>query len=205
MKIILLGKQGCGKGTQGKLIARKYKIPLIVTGDMLREISKENSYLGRKIKKILDQGKFVPNKLTNKMILAKIKASKGFVLDGFPRNMEQKEAIQEVKIDVVFLIEISNSVAIKRLSSRRMCGNCNEVYNLLTKKPRQKGICDKCKDKLIQRTDDTEAAIKKRLELYKKETIPVLDFYKKQGILKKVNGENKQARVFRDIQKILIS
>ncbi len=199
MKIILFGKQGSGKGTIGKLIAEKYKIPHIASGDLLREISKENSELGKKVKEIIDQGTFPPNKITIKVTLDKIKDEKGFVLDGYPRNLEQAEALEYVMINLAFLIEISDETAIKRLSTRRTCSDCGEIFNILTRKPKQPGICDKCKGKLSQRDDDKEEVIKKRISLYENETKAIIEMYRKKGILKEVSGKGSPEKVFEEI------
>ena len=205
MKIVLLGKQGCGKGTQGILIAKKYKIPHIVIGDILRKLSKKQTKLGKQIKDLMAKGFLIPDEIPIKIILSKIKGKKGFVLDGFPRNLKQVKALEKAKIkfDVAILLHISDKTAIRRLSARRVCSKCKEVYNLITKKPKKKGICDKCKGKLVQREDDKPKAIRKRISIYKKQTKPVLDFYKKQGILKVVDGQGSPEKVFRGILLVL--
>ncbi|MBU2496898.1 MAG: nucleoside monophosphate kinase [Nanoarchaeota archaeon] len=204
MKIILLGKQGSGKGTQGELISEKYQIPLITAGDLLRKISKEHTSLGKKVKEILNSGKLAPNELTNKIILNEIKSLQSFILDGFPRSMIQALALEKakIKLDYIFLIDIDDSLAIERLSARRVCSKCKEIYNVITKKPKKQSICDKCKGKLVQRDDDKPDAIKKRLSIFRKETLPVLNLYKKKSIVHIINGEPKPKMVFEDIKKI---
>lgn len=204
MKLLILGKQGCGKGTQGKMIAERYRIPNIVTGDILRRISQEKTKTGEELKKLLAEGKLAPNELTNKLVLNEIKSKKDFILDGFPRSAEQVGPLEKnVKVDLVILLEISDKVAIKRISARRNCPQCAELYNLITKKPKKDEICDKCKIPLAQREDDKEQAIKERLAIYKKQTQPIINFYKKKGILREFNGELPPEEVFKDISVVL--
>lgn len=206
MKLIILGKQGCGKGTQGKLIAKRYGIPHIVVGDIFRKLTKKPTKIGRELKSIINQGKFASNELVTKIVHQEVKGKKGFILDGFPRNLTQAEALDEIKdldIDLVILLEISDKESIRRLSARRNCLKCGGLYNLITKKPKKQGICDKCKSKLTQREDDMEEAIKKRIELYKEKTQPIINIYKKKGILKEFNGELPPEKVFKQISEEL--
>ncbi|MCH8987084.1 nucleoside monophosphate kinase [Patescibacteria group bacterium] len=203
MKIILLGKQGSGKGTQGKLIEKKYKIPHTNTGDIFREISKEKTKLGNKVRGLIDKGNLVPDEITIKIVLDKFKSKRDFILDGFPRNIKQARALEQIGIDIAILLDISDEAAIRRLTSRRTCSKCEAIYNIITARPKKQGICDKCKNKLTQRKDDTEKAIRKRLKIYKKDTKPLIDFYKHKGILKTVNGELPTEKTFDDICVIL--
>lgn len=203
MKIILLGKQGSGKGTQGKLIEKKYKIPHTNTGDIFREISKEKTKLGNKVRGLIDKGNLVPDEITIKIVLDKFKSKRDFILDGFPRNIKQANALEQIGMDIAILLDISDEAAIRRLTSRRTCSKCEAIYNIMTAKPKKQGICDKCENKLTQRKDDTEEAIRKRLKIYEKDTKPLIDFYKHKGILKTVNGELPPEKTFDDICVIL--
>ncbi|MBS3082879.1 nucleoside monophosphate kinase [Candidatus Pacearchaeota archaeon] len=184
MKVLIFGKQASGKGTQAKLIAEKYRLVHIATGDIFREIRKEDSELGKKVRALIDGGKLVPDDVTTEIVMAKLKSlgKKGFILDGY-----------------------SDAEAVKRMSARRICNNskCGEIYNTLVKKPKQEGKCDKCGSSVIQRDDDKPESIKKRLETYRRETAPIMEFYKKKGLLKEVDGTRPIESIFREIRGIL--
>ena len=203
MKIILLGPPGTGKGTQAELIAKEYGIPHISTGDMFREAIAKGTELGRMAKELTDQGKFVPDEITIGLVkerLAKPDCRKGFILDGFPRTIPQAEALDRItKIDSTILLESSDEIIIKRLSSRRQCRKCNAIYGL-EKRPKKEGVCDKCRGQLYQRDDDREEVIKKRLEVYNKQTAPLIGYYKKKGILEKSDGQQEIKMIFEDIK-----
>ncbi len=201
MNLILIGKQGSGKGTQGKLLEKK-GFNHISTGDLLRNLEAEEK---KKIEFYSLQGKFVPSDLVIEILKKRISKKddkKGIVLDGFPRNIEQAEALEkEIKIDKIIHIYISDKVAVKRLIGRRYCENCGRGYNLETfPKPKNDGLCDICKIKLNKRKDDTIKAIKKRLEIYHKRTEPVLDYYKNKQIqIIRVDGEKDINKVNKEI------
>ncbi|HIH17621.1 MAG TPA: nucleoside monophosphate kinase [Nanoarchaeota archaeon] len=207
MKVLIFGKQASGKGTQAKLIAEKYRLVHIATGDIFREIRKEDSELGKKVRALIDGGKLVPDDVTTEIVMAKLKSlgKKGFILDGYPRNLTQVKAFEKIPIDIALLIEISDAEAVKRMSARRICNNskCGEIYNTLVKKPKQEGKCDKCGSSVIQRDDDKPESIKKRLETYRRETAPIMEFYKKKGLLKEVDGTRPIESIFREIRGIL--
>ena len=200
MRILFIGPQASGKGTQAKIIAEKLQIPHISTGDMLRTSTGE-------LKKLADsyilQGKLVPSNIVMKMIkerTANPDCKNGFIIEGFPRNMEQALAFDKlIKLDKVIEISISDNEAIKRLSGRLTCNNCGSVFNENTNPPKQTGICDKCHSKLIKRADDTEEAIKKRLHTYHAETEPILKHYASI----KINGEQSIDKVTKYILKKL--
>ncbi|MBD3312834.1 adenylate kinase [Candidatus Woesearchaeota archaeon] len=206
MNIILLGPPGTGKGTQAELIEKEYNIPHISTGDMFREIQKEDSELGRKVKDLIENGKFVSDDVTVEIVrqrLDKADCKEGFLLDGFPRTIPQAEALDGItEIDKVILIKSSDEVIIRRLSSRRQCSNCNAIYGI-DKPSKEQGKCDKCGGELYQRDDDKEEVIQKRLDTYRQQTAPLIDFYSKKGILAEVDGEQKISKIFDDIKQIL--
>lgn len=200
---VLIGAQGSGKGTQAKLIAEKYKVPHISTGDIFREIRVQNTGLGEKIKKLIDNGNLVPDEITNQIIaerLAKPDCKKGFILDGYPRNLGQAEFLeQKHPVKKVILFEVSENETIKRMSARRVCSQCKADFNTIYIKPKKDGICDKCGGKLVQRDDDKPDAIKQRVETYRKETSPLIGYYDKKGVLLRVNGEQQIDKVFKDV------
>lgn len=205
MKILIFGKQASGKGTQAKLIAEKYKLAHIATRDIFRSIRSENSELGKKVRSLIDAGKLVPDDITTKSVMREIKGrgKDGFILDGYPRNITQAHALEKIPVDIALLIEITDAEAIKRMSARRICSKCGEIYNVLVKKPLAEGKCDKCSGKVIQRDDDKSETIKKRLATYKKQTYPVIEFYRKKGLLKEVDGAKPIESIFREICRIL--
>ena len=208
MKIVLLGVQGSGKGTQAKLIAEKYHVPHISTGDEFRRIQKEDSELGRKVREILNHGHLVPDDLTDTIVkkrLSEKDCKEGYILDGYPRNLHQAKYLDSIqKIDYALEVNIRDTEAIHRLSSRRNCSKCGRIYNLYTNaKPKKDELCDSCGIKLTQREDDKPEAIKKRLELYKKETEPVIQYYRNKHILYSIDGKQDIEKIFKEIQKIL--
>ena len=178
MKIILLGAPGSGKGSIAKKISQDYQIPQISTGDLFRAIIKENSDFAKKIKEILASGALVPDEITIKLLQERIEkedCKNGFILDGFPRSIPQAKALAKLtQIDAVLLIDLPFDIIIERLSSRRTCPNCNEIYSTDNY---NSDICEKCGNKIIQRDDDKPEAIKNRLEVYEKTTAPLINFY----------------------------
>jgi len=205
MNIVMMGPQGSGKGTQAELLAAKLKMPTVSSGALYRKNISQKTKLGLLAEKFTKKGILGPASLTNKMMkeeLIKSKYKKGIILDGYPRSLNQAKFLNNyLKIDLAILIDISNQETIKRLSGRRVCGKCGQTYNVINKKPKKAGRCDKCGQKLIQRADDYPKAIRKRLAVYRKETKPVLDYYKKQSKLLKINGEQSIAQVFKTILK----
>ncbi|MBC8500709.1 MAG: adenylate kinase [Nanoarchaeota archaeon] len=208
MRLIIFGQQASGKGTQAEKITEHYGIPHISTGDIFRENISKGTELGKLAKEILDRGELVPDEITNKIIeerLSRDDCSKGFILDGYPRNRNQAEFLDNLpyQIDAVINLEVSQQELIKRISSRRVCVNCKTNYNLIYIKPKQEGMCNKCGGKLIIRDDDKPEAIKKRLAIYHEQTEPLLKFYEEKGILKNINGEQPMEAVSNDIIKAL--
>ncbi|MGV8152482.1 MAG: adenylate kinase family protein [Candidatus Nanoarchaeia archaeon] len=201
MKLVFLGVQGSGKGTQAKILSEKLKIPHISTGDLLRNAKGE---LKQEIDSYINKGALVPDELMLKILKQRLEeddCKNGFILDGFPRNIKQAEELSKItNIQNAFNIEISDEEAIKRLSGRRNCKNCGAIYNINTNPiPKKEGICDKCSSTLYQRADDNEEAIKKRLAIYHQDTKPIIKFYNTV----KVNGEQDIAKVSEDIAKAI--
>ena len=207
MKVIILGMPGSGKGTQAKQIVAKYAIPQISTGDMLREIAKQDSELGKKVKSLIDNGILVPDDVTFEVLKKRLEGDdcrNGFLLDGYPRNINQAELLDKItKIDFIIYLKVSDETVVKRISSRRTCRNCGAIFNLITNPPKQDDICDLCGGELYQREDDREDAVRKRLDVYHNETEPMVDYYREKGILHEVDGEQASEKLFEDIVKIL--
>ena len=193
MDIILLGSPGVGKGTYATLLAKKYKIPHISTGDIFREAVKEKSELGMKVKKFLNRGELVPDDMTIQVIKERVKkddAKEGFLLDGFPRTITQAEALEKFKkIDKVLNFVAPEKTIMDRISGRRVCRKCGVIYHLINIKPKVEGICDKCGGELYQRSDEKPEVVKIRLKEYNKKTKPLIDYYKKKGLLANINAD----------------
>lgn len=207
LRIVLIGPQGCGKGTQAKLLAERYKIPHISTGDLLRESAEKGDGIGLVIKNYLNKGKLIPTNTIIKIIEEKIKkpeCKKGFILDGFPRNLDQAEALDEItEIDLVFIIDISDELAVKRISRRQNCAKCKRVYGIDIP-PKKKGTCDMCSVKLIVREDDKPELVKKRLEVYHDETEPLIEYYKvRKDVVYTLDGSERADKVLKEIVKII--
>ncbi len=205
-KIILLGPPGAGKGTQAELLDEKLGFTRLSTGDMLREAVRNGTELGKKAKEYMDKGALVPNEVIIGMMKEKIATIDGaYLLDGFPRTIEQADALGEiVDIDLVIDIDVEDEVLVDRLTKRRSCPKCNAVYHLTNKPPKVDGICDKCGEKLYQRDDDTEKTVKNRLEVYRKNTFPLIDYYKKKGKLVTIKGNDGTIEdVFKNVEKAL--
>jgi adenylate kinase len=188
MKIVFLGSAGVGKGTYAKLVSKEYKIPTISSGQLFRSAIESKTQLGLKAKTYMDRGVLVPDALTNQFIINRINQKDcvhGFILDGFPRNMTQAKWLDKLaKIDLAFNFIAPQTELVRRMSGRYHCTDCSATYNINTiAKTAKKGICDKCGGKLAQRDDDTPAAIKKRLEVYRKDVAPVIAYYDKRKIL----------------------
>jgi len=183
MKIILLGPQGSGKGTQAELLVKQYNLASFAMGDALREKSEEDSQEGKRVKQILLEGGMVPNHITDGLIKTFIDTNENWIIDGYPRNMEQAEFFDQNTIpDVVLVLEISDETAIDRLGGRRVCSRGHN-YHIIYKKPKEAGVCDKDGLPLHQREDDTAEAITERLSLYHEKTQPVIDYYKAKVIV----------------------
>lgn len=212
MKIIMLGAPGAGKGTQAKQIAGKYSIPHISTGDIFRANIKNGTELGKKAKEYMDQGLLVPDELTCDLVVDRIgqdDCSNGFVLDGFPRTIPQAEALTDAlnklgeKMDYAIDVDVPDENIVKRMSGRRACLDCGATYHVVSIPPKKEGVCDACGSKLVLRDDDKPETVQKRLDVYHEQTQPLIDYYKKAGILKSVDGTQPMEDVFTEIVKIL--
>lgn len=204
MKMLILGPQGSGKGTQAKKIAEAFELKHISTGDIFRENIKNSTELGKLAKSFIDQGKLVPDEVTNKIVEDAIKGRDNFILDGFPRNMMQAEFLENVtKLDYAIEVQLEDEDVLLRLSGRRTCRECGEIYHINFKPSKKFGECDHDAGELFQRDDDKPDAINRRLEIYHLETEPILDFYKKKKILIIINGDQPIEKVFEDIKEAL--
>jgi len=211
VKIILLGAPGAGKGTQGVVLSQNYKIPHISTGDILREAVKNGTILGKRAKSYMDKGELVPDEVVTGIVverLAQNDTKNGFILDGFPRTLIQAQdldaALKKISggIDIVLYFEIPQNVAIERLTGRRVCKKCQANYHIKNIPTKKEGICDKCGGEIYQRPDDTIDTVKRRLKVYEKQTRPLVEYYTKKGVLKKVSGALGVNDLFKELSQI---
>lgn len=184
MNALIFGAPGSGKGTYASRLKAKLGLEVISMGDIFREIMKKETKFGKQVKKFVEKGHLVPDEIVIGVLkkkLSEIPSGKGVIFDGYPRTISQAEVLKEIaKIDVILLQNVPDWIIIERLSSRRICKKCNEVYNIRFLKPRIENTCDKCGDELYQRHDDTAEVIKKRIQLYQKTTSPIIDYYGKK-------------------------
>ena len=208
MKIVMLGAPGAGKGTQAVNIAKEFDIPHVSTGDIFRANIKNGTELGMKAKEYMDKGALVPDEVTIGMLLSRISepdCKNGYVLDGFPRTIPQAESLKKAlsdkgdALDVAVNIDVPDEVIEGRMSGRRSCPKCGASYHVTFTPPKKEGICDLCGAELIQRADDKPETVKARLATYHEQTQPLIDFYKKEGILKEVDGTKAPFEVFKAI------
>lgn len=212
MKIIMLGAPGAGKGTQAIMIAEKYGIPHVSTGDIFRANIKNNTPLGQEAKTYMDKGMLVPDELTVKILLDRVAADdckNGYVLDGFPRTIVQADVLKDAltklgeKIDYAINVDVPDENIIKRMGGRRACLKCGATYHIEHVPPKKEGICDNCGEALVLRDDDKPETVQKRLSVYHEQTQPLIDYYEKEGVLKNVDGTKEMNAVFDDICGIL--
>lgn len=197
MKLLMMGPQGSGKGTIGVMLSNTLGLPLIAAGELLRSMSKSDPrYI--EAMALMNEGKLAPFELLVDLILSRINLDdcrRGYILDGWARSMENINFFNP-GFDKVILLKISKETTLKRLSTRRTCNQCSSVFNVVTKPPKVDGVCDNCGGTLVQRADDTEAAITERLAIYDKQTTPVIEFFKKRGTLLEIDGEGTPEEVF---------
>ena len=188
-KVVLLGPPGCGKGTQAEKMGDDLGYVKLSTGDMLREAVRNQTELGLKAKTYMDAGALVPNDLIIGLMKEKIEGLDKIILDGFPRTVEQADALAEqLDVDLALNLDVDDEELISRLTKRRSCPQCNAVYHLVSKPPMKEGICDKCGSELYQRDDDTEATVSNRLKVYRENTMPLIDYYADKGTLVTIKG-----------------
>ncbi len=200
MKLILLGAPGAGKGTQAEFISEKYDIPMVSTGNMIREALKNETELGLKAKSFMDAGQLVPDEVVIGIIKERLDnedCKNGFILDGFPRTIPQAEALDKmgIELDKVVDFEVPDEAIIARMSGRRVCSACGSSYHTEFKRPEKDGVCDKCGAELVQRKDDHPDTVKERLRVYHEQTEPLKDYYSKTGKLRMVDGQNDIAAI----------
>ncbi|MEJ2314423.1 MAG: adenylate kinase [Nitrospirota bacterium] len=205
MRLVLLGAPGAGKGTQAKKLIGKYGIPQISTGDILRAAVAEGTPLGKEAKGYMDKGELVPDSVVLGLVEERLKqddCKKGFILDGFPRNTAQAETLDGMlgklgmPLTAAVSVDVPESDLMKRLTGRRTCKGCGQMYNVYFNPPAKEGVCDKCGGELYQRDDDKEETIKKRLEVYNAQTAPLINYYGGKGILKKIEGTGSIDEIF---------
>ncbi|WP_279010438.1 adenylate kinase [Synergistes jonesii] len=210
MRIILLGAPGAGKGTQADSIKSKYPIAHISTGDILRANVKAGTELGKNAKVYMDAGKLVPDEVIVGMMekrLTEADCKEGFMLDGFPRTIAQAEALDKmlakhaIKLDAVVSLEIDDDTVVSRLTSRRVCKRCGEIYNTALKPTVKEGVCDKCGGEVIQRDDDKESVIRNRLSVFHTQTAPLIDYYTRKGLLITVDATGGRDAVLKILEK----
>ncbi len=208
LRTILLGAPGAGKGTQATRIVEKYNIPHISTGDIFRDNIKRQTELGMRAQEYMNKGELVPDDLTIEIATTRLledDCKNGFLLDGFPRTVYQAEKLDEFlkehgqKLDNVIDVEVEQEALIARLTGRRICKNCGATFHVINIPPKEEGICDNCGNTLIQRDDDSEETARNRLSVYAEQTMPLVDYYKGQGILVEIDGEGDPEKVFNDI------
>ena len=205
MRIVLLGAPGAGKGTQAKKLIDKYAIPQISTGDILRKAVADGTPLGKEAKSFMDKGELVPDTVVIGLIQERLKqddTKKGYILDGFPRNTVQAETLDKMlkelgmPLDSALSVDVPKDDLMKRLTGRRTCKKCQQMYNVYFSQSKKDGVCDKCGGELFQRDDDKEATIKKRLDVYEAQTAPLIDYYKNKGMLKSISGTGSIDEIF---------
>jgi len=198
VRLIFLGPPGAGKGTQAKALAQEWGVPQIATGEMLREAVKAGTPLGREAGRIMESGALVPDDVMVRLIAERLRqpdAARGFILDGFPRTIAQAEALNRLlkdlgqALDAVVYFDVAEAELLRRLTGRRLCRQCQTAFHLVSAPPKREGVCDRCGGELYQRDDDSEATVRHRLDVYARQTAPLLDYYRGRGLLSSVKAE----------------
>jgi len=206
MILVFLGPPGAGKGTQAKLLSQRMEFLHLSTGDLLREAVKNQTPLGKKAKEYMDRGELVPDGLIVQLIEETMPKGGNVILDGFPRTVNQALALEEMlkgkgeKISKVLFFDVPDEVIIDRLSGRRVCSKCGAVYHVKYNPPKVEGVCDLCGGSLVQRDDDKEEVVKKRLEVYRKQTQPLIEFYQDRGIIYRLDAEKGVEELFEEVK-----
>lgn len=212
MRVLLMGPPGAGKGTQAEVLTSRLEVPHVSTGDMFRKAIKEGTELGRKAKEYMDAGKLVPDEVTIGIVrerLAEPDCARGFLLDGFPRTVPQAEALDGILasmgmgLDAVINIEVPREKLVDRLTGRRVCRSCGATYHVLFNPPQTGGVCDHCGGELYQRSDDTVETVQNRLDVYERQTAPLIEYYRNKGLLQSINGDQPIEQVLVDIGRSL--
>ncbi|KLO22625.1 adenylate kinase [Marinitoga sp. 1197] len=212
LNLLFFGPPGAGKGTIAKEVSKKYNIPHISTGDMLREAVASGSELGKKIKSVLDSGQLVSDEIMLEVIKNRLNQNdveKGFILDGFPRTLPQAEALETLLKDIknpitgIIYLEVDEKTVVKRITSRRICPKCGKIYNVITLKPKIENKCDICGEELIQRDDDKEEVVRDRYKVYMEKTYPVIEFYRKYNQFFTLDGSGTVEIVTKEVFNIL--
>lgn len=208
MKLIMFGPPGAGKGTQADILCRRYGIKKISSGDALRDVIRSGSELGEQVKALMDEGRFVPNEIVTEIIRDRISSpdcANGFILDGFPRNLEQAKELVDmgVRVNKALLINVPDEVLVDRVQGRVMCDKCGASFHLKNNPPAVEGVCDKCGGHLQARHDDRPETVRARLKVYHEQTDPVVDFYRDRGVLSEIDGTASIEAAAEEILKIL--
>jgi len=212
VKIILMGPPGAGKGTQAEKLVELYQIPHISTGDMFRKAQKDGTELGLKAKEYMEQGQLVPDEVTVGIVrerLAEADCKDGFLLDGFPRTVQQADALDGILkdlgmvLDRVINIEVDKAFLVDRLTGRRVCRTCGATFHVVNKAPKVEGVCDKCGGELYQRNDDKIETVSNRLDVYAAQTAPLIEYYQSKGIMSSIDGSKSMEDVLADIRSAL--
>lgn len=202
LNLVLLGGPGAGKGTQASRLVSEKDLEHLATGDILRDEVSRNTRLGKRAKEYMDKGELVPDELVIDMVRKRVenKSSSGYLFDGFPRTVEQAEALEGIlELDAVIYIDVSREEVVRRLSARRVCSDCGTNFNLKFDPPSEEGVCDKCGGGLVQRDDDQPQVIEDRYDTFLKKTAPLIDYYRERGLLKEVDGEGTPGQVYQRV------
>jgi len=207
LKLVFIGPPGIGKGTYAKAISQKYGIPHISTGDIFREEIAKGSELGRRVKEYVDKGLLVPDEIVIEVVkrrLSQPDCAKGFILDGFPRTLRQAEALDQItRIDAVLLFNAPLEIIIERVSGRRICPNCGAIYHVKWRPPKTPDVCDVCGARLIKRRDDEPDVVRRRYEIYLQTFTPIIEYYRRKGLLVEVDASHEAEEVVMEIERIL--